>query len=151
MAIRKKTASKKLRKPRKNAALKTRNSGTMTESGFWSFIRSTLRNKSRWWKPILQAKNSARRKYKGANKRQKWEYLCDGCGGYFNSTQVSVDHIIPVGTLKNANDLPAFVENLFCEVENLHVLCNICHDKKSKEDRLKMIKDIHLNATMLKH
>ena len=35
---------------------KTRNSGTLSESAFWSFIRSALRQKSRWWKPISECK-----------------------------------------------------------------------------------------------
>jgi len=39
---------------------KTRNSGTMTESAFWSFIRSGLRQKSRWWKPIAECKAKAK-------------------------------------------------------------------------------------------
>ena len=65
--------TKTIKKPR---VPKTRNAGTMTESAFWSFIRSALRQKSRWWKPITQAKLQARRPYKGPNKRQKFEYLC---------------------------------------------------------------------------
>ncbi len=53
------------------------NAGTMTESGFWSFIRSGLRQKSRWWKPITECKMKARRAYKGPSKRQKFEYQCN--------------------------------------------------------------------------
>lgn len=45
--------------------LKTRNAGTLTESAFWSFIRSALRQKSRFWKPITQCKMKSRRAYKG--------------------------------------------------------------------------------------
>ena len=29
----------------------------MTEAAFWSMIRSALRQKSRWWKPIAECKN----------------------------------------------------------------------------------------------
>lgn len=124
------------RKPSKPRVPKTRNAGTMTESAFWSFIRSALRQKSRWWKPITQCKHNARKKYQGPNKRQKFEYLCATCKQYFPEKQVNVDHIIPAGSLNNANDLPGFVERLFCEIDNLQVLCTNCHDLKTKNDKL---------------
>jgi len=122
---------------RKTTTPKTRNAGTMTESAFWSFIRSTLRQKSRWWKPVSQAKEAAKRKYKGPNKRQKWEYECNICKKYYANTEINVDHIIPAGTLRCSNDLPGFVERLFCEVDNLQVLCNVCHNKKTQDEKSK--------------
>lgn len=125
----KKSAPKKPRVP------KTRNAGTMTESAFWSFIRSALRQKSRWWKPITECKMKSRRPYKGANKRQKFEYQCNECKGWFPEKQINVDHIIPAGSLNCAQDLPAFVERLFCEQGNLQVLCETCHDKKTKLEK----------------
>jgi len=128
-------AKKKAAAPRKNAAPKTRNAGTLTESAFWSFIRSALRQKSRWWKPIGQAKQAAKRKYKGPNKRQKFEYQCNQCKEYFPDKEINVDHIIPAGTLRSANDLPGFVERLFCEVDNLQVLCSNCHNKKTQDEK----------------
>lgn len=112
-----------------------RNSGTMTESGFWGGIRSALRQKSRWWKPITEAKNNAKRRYKGPNKRQKWEYLCASCNTYHMGKNINVDHIVPAGTLKCADDLPGFVERLFCEAAGLQVLCSKCHDKKTEQER----------------
>lgn len=132
---------KKTVKPRKNAAPKTRNAGTMTESAFWSFIRSALRNKSRWWKPITQCKMSSRRAYKGPNKRQKFEYQCNVCKGWFAEKHINIDHIYPAGSLNCANDLPGFVERLFCEQDNLQTICISCHDIKSKEDKLKLTKN----------
>ena len=116
---------------------KTRNAGTMTESAFWSFIRSALRQKSRWWKPISQAKLKAKRKYKGPNKRQKFEYQCNICKDWHPDKEINVDHIIPAGTLRCANDLPGFVERLFCEIDNLQVLCNVCHNKKTQNEKSK--------------
>lgn len=126
---------KKKQIAKKSKAIKTRNNGTMTESAFWSFIRSTLRQKSRWWKPILETKKNGRRAYRGQNKRQKWEYQCNECKNWFMEKEVAVDHIKPVGTLKSAQDLPDFVENLFCESFNLQLLCTSCHDLKTKKDR----------------
>jgi 5-methylcytosine-specific restriction endonuclease McrA len=122
-------------KPRKGTTPKTRNAGTMTESAFWGFIRSSLRQKSRWWKPVSQAKEKAKRKYKGPNKRQKWEYQCATCSKWYPNTEINVDHIIPAGTLRCANDLPGFVERLFCEVDNLQVLCSTCHNIKTQKEK----------------
>lgn len=109
----------------------------MTEAAFWSWIRSALRQKSRWWKPIAEAKLRARRPYKGKNKRQKWEYQCTNCKNHFKSDEVSVDHKVPAGTLRTYTDLPGFVERLFCEVDGLQVLCNPCHDVKTKKEKQK--------------
>ena len=120
---------------KKSRVAKTRNSGTMTESAFWSFIRSALRNKSRWWKPITECKQKSRRPYTGPKKRQKFEYQCNQCKEWYPEKEINVDHIIPAGTLTCANDLPGFVERLFCEQDNLQVLCEICHNKKTKNER----------------
>ena len=130
-------AKKKVAKPRKNAAPKTRNSGTMTESAFWGFIRSSLRQKSRWWKPIGEAKQAAKRAYKGRGNQRKWEYQCAECLNWFPDKEVNVDHRIPAGTLRCADDLPGFVERLFCEVDNLQVLCSTCHNKKTQDEKSK--------------
>lgn len=127
----------KAKKPRKGAAPKTRNSGTLTESAFWSFIRSALRQKSRWWKPVSECKQAARRVYKGPNKRQKYEYQCNHCKKWHAEKNINVDHIIPAGTLTCANDLPGFVERLFCEVDNLQCLCSECHNIKTQNEKKK--------------
>ena len=129
MATRKKPIKKTSRVP------KTRNSGTMTESAFWSFIRSALRQKSRWWKPITECKMKARRPYKGPNKRQKFEYLCNSCKAWFPEKQINVDHIVGAGSLNCGQDLPGFVDRLFCEQDNLQVLCTTCHDHKTKLEK----------------
>jgi 5-methylcytosine-specific restriction endonuclease McrA len=110
----------------------------MSEAAFWSFIRSALRQKSRWWKPISVCKLNARRDYKGPGKRQKYEYQCKKCKKWCPEKEINVDHIIPAGSLNTAQDLPQFVERLFCEQDNLQVLCTDCHNKKTlKEKQLK--------------
>lgn len=130
-STRKKTPAKKAKVP------KLRNAGTMTDSAFWSFIRSALRQKSRWWKPISSCKSKAKRPYKGANKRQKFEYQCASCLKWHADKNVNVDHIVPAGSLKCANDLPGFVERLFCETDNLQVLCAVCHNVKTQDEKSK--------------
>jgi len=42
---------------------------------------------------------------------------------------------VPAGTLTCAQDLPGFVERLFCEVDNLQVLCEACHNIKTQAER----------------
>lgn len=119
----------KAKKPKKEKVPRTRASGTMTESAFWSWIRSALRQKTRWWKPIADVKKASRRAYNGNNKRQKFEYQCVICKEWFPDKQVEADHIVPAGSLKSSDDLKGFVERLFCEAEGLRVLCKDCHYK----------------------
>lgn len=122
---------------RRSTAVKTRNAGTMSEAAFWGFIRSTLRQKSRWWKPITQCKLESRRAYKGVNKRQKFEYQCNTCKKWFPEKQINVDHIVGAGSLNCGADLEGFVERLFCEQDNLQVLCETCHNKKTQLEKQK--------------
>lgn len=69
------------------------------------------------------------------NKRQKWEYQCAVCGGWFPAKEVSVDHVEPVGSLKSFSDLAGFAERLFVSVDKLQVLCHTDHLAKTKEER----------------
>ena len=107
----------------------------LTESQYWSAIRSALRTGMRFWKPKLNVMNRAKRKYEGENKRQKFAYECEHCKGLFKATDVQVDHVQPAGTLLAYSDLPQFVERLYCGEDGLQVLCSECHRKKSNEER----------------
>lgn len=120
-------------KSKKEKVPRTRGSGSLTESAFWSMIRSSLRQKSRWWKPISDAKLKARRNNKSANKRLKYEYQCAICKGWHPDKNIEVDHIIPAGSLRSGDDLKQFVERLFVEKEGLQVLCRECHKIKTSE------------------
>lgn len=122
-------------KVKKQRVARTRNGGTMTESQFWSMIRSALRQRTVYWKPVDLCKKQARRKNQSTNKRLKFEYQCNICKNWFPEKQVSVDHIIPAGTLRDFSDLPGFAERLFVEADGLQVLCNSCHDNKTKNER----------------
>ena len=129
--------NKKVKNPK---VPRTRNNFTLTESAFWGFIRSNLRNASRWWKPIAECKKLAKRAYKGKNKSQKWEYQCAHCKEWFMEKEIAVDHIVEAGSLTCGDDLKGFVERLFVEVDGFQVLCNkrldgkeSCHKKKTDE------------------
>ena len=113
---------------------KTRAGHEWTEARYWGFIRSALRQASRRWPPIArQALGAVRRPYSGLNPRQRWEYPCATCGGWYPAKEVQVDHVEPCGTLTAYADLPGFVERLFCEADRLRVVCRECHKKITAE------------------
>lgn len=105
---------------------RTRNGGLLTEAAFWQMIRSTLRNKTRFWYPRLKCLQNSRRQNQSSNKRLKWEFQCFNCTKWFPQKEVEVHHSVEAGTLKCYNDLPGFVERLFAE-EGWICLCRECH------------------------
>ena len=113
---------------------RTRNAETWTESQYWSCIRSALRKAFRYWKPIANCKQLARRVYKGKNKRQKWEYQCNACKKWWREKEIQVDHIIPAGSLRTGHDLKGFVERLTPE-DGFQVLCLKCHKIKTEKEK----------------
>lgn len=123
------------KKPAKKAAVKKgrartppfKNYPEWSEARFWSFIRSALRSASNRYPVKYGVKNKAKRDYVGSNKRQKYEYLCALCNNYFPAKEVEVDHIVPAGKLSSYEDLPGFVERLFCAEDGLRVVCKPCH------------------------
>jgi len=108
-----------------------------TKSKFWSYIRSTLR---RAWMRYPERQKAIMAAYvkQGINDetgRKCKLYRCSDCGGIFPLSKVDVDHVTPVGRLKDFDDLPQFVKNLFCESDKLTILCKECHKKKTKRER----------------
>jgi hypothetical protein len=106
---------------------RTRNSGKWTEARYFGFIRSALRSAFRKWGPKHEAKKEAKVAYN--------TYVCASCDGWFGATQVEVDHIEPAGSLRCYEDLPGFVERMFCEAEGFQVLCKDCHQQKTNEEK----------------
>ena len=129
MTIKKK---KPVEKPRKSAE-KPRNGGLWTEARFTSFVTSALRGASRRWPPKYTTLKSAyveRRRNKTTNRLAN-HYGCAKCKGTFPQREVQVDHITPIGKGLTWN---RFIEALFCEAENLQVLCKVCHKEKTKNE-----------------
>lgn len=126
--------------PVKPRVPRTRGGETLTEAQFWGMIRSAFRQRSMFWPPINKCKKNARRPYEGENKRRKWEYQCAKCKEWWAEKETVVHHIIPTGELKKYDDLPGFVERMFCEIEGFEVLCKNCHKdihQKIKENESK--------------
>ena len=108
-----------------------------SEAKFWSFVRSGLRSKANRWPPKFDVLAEAKRVYTGENKRQKYEYLCALCNNYHPQKNIEVDHIVPCGSLSSYEDLPGFVERLFCAKEGLRVVCKDCHKGVTNAQRTK--------------
>jgi hypothetical protein len=105
---------------------RTRNGGKWTEAMYWSAVRSGLRNTFRWWGPMQQCLRNAKR----GNL-----YECAMCGQRFKRTEVEIDHITPVGSLRSLQDLAGFVERLTPEdVAAFQVACKPCHLSKTTAD-----------------
>lgn len=113
---------------------KPRNGGQWTEARFESFVRSTLRSGSRRWPPKWEVLKEAFSK-EGINpktKRKAKLYLCAACGEENSSKDVQVDHIEAIGPCDTWDE---FIERLFCEKDNLQVLCKPCHKEKTKKEK----------------
>lgn len=102
---------------------------------FFGFIRSALRAKMRSWPPKQQSKQLAKRIYIGDNPRQKYEYQCADCKEWFKDKEIELDHIEPAGSLNCYEDLPNFVEKLFCGIDGFRCLCKPCHLRRTNEER----------------
>ena len=113
---------------------RTRAGGTWTKARYFGFIRSALRNAYSRYPPKFQAKEAARRKKKAG---KRFEYQCAVCNKWFPNSETEVDHIEPAGSLRSYDDLPAFVEKLFCEPDGLQVVCKVCHQRKTNDENAK--------------
>ena len=121
------------------AGPKTRCGGLWTEAKYTSFIKNLLRSGTRKWAPIHNCMKKA--------KVGRGVYHCAGCQKDVPVTtkcpdkgkrtkNVFVDHIKPiVDPSVGFVSWDSFVENTFCEEDNLQVLCKACHDSKSAEER----------------
>lgn len=126
-----KRRKKKTPKTTRKLVEKPFNAGTQSRAAFFGMLKNALRRMSMYWKPIALCKLNARRPYKGSNKRRKWEYQCNQCKNWLPGEEVSVDHIVPVGSLGSFEDIEGVVRRLFVEVDQLQVLCSGCHNEKS--------------------
>lgn len=113
---------------------RTHAGGNWTKARYFSFIRGLLRSGFTRYPVKHQVKVAARRKKKGT---RRFEYKCADCKKWYPNSQTEVDHIEPAGSLKDYSDLPGFVERLYCEADNLQVLCKACHHIKTQEERSK--------------
>lgn len=115
----------------------TRCGGQWSDSKFHSFIKNQLRSATRKWAPIGQALKDAR--------VRRGFYLCAGCGQTVSASikvgakrvkNAVVDHIKPIVDPEvGFTTWDECIDRMFCESDNLQVLCKSCHDNKSNEER----------------
>lgn len=114
---------------------KNRCGGRWTDAKWKSFIKNQLRSATRKWAPISDCLKNAR--------VRRGFYFCEGCKqevtasiktGGKRTNNVYVDHIEPIVPVTGWISWDSCIENMFCEEDNLQVLCKECHDKKSKEE-----------------
>lgn len=112
------------------------NNGSWTPARFNSFVTSILRSGSRRWPPKYQVLAEAKtdKRINPTTNRLAQHFLCAHCKGEFPAKQVQVDHITAIGYDKSWDE---WIEGLFCERENLQVLCKSCHSVKTKEEKKK--------------
>lgn len=103
-----------------------------------SFIKSGLRAASRRWPPRYEVLAEAKRgkRVNPKSGRQAEHYQCALCLGSYPAKDVQVDHIKAiidpeVGFI----DWNTVIERMFCDKENLQVLCTGCHGQKTKAER----------------
>lgn len=116
---------------------KNRCSGNWTEARFKNFIVSLLRAGTRKWEPISATLKEAR--------VSRGNYLCKGCNQVVpkstkvdgkRKNNVTVDHIFPVVDPDvGFTSWEEYINRMFCEKENLQVLCYSCHQDKSNQER----------------
>lgn len=114
---------------------KTRNNGRWTESQFNSFIKGLLRRGSIRWGVRADVLNKAKRgkKVNKKTKRIAMHYECNICHKLFPLSNMDVDHIIPIikDEFTSWDDV---INKMYCEEDNLQVICKDCHKEKTKSE-----------------
>lgn len=116
----------------------TRCDAAWTEAKFKSFIKNNLRSATRKWAPIQKCKKKAH--------VARGLYRCDGCGAEVPPTiydedkrkrvkNVFVDHIEPIiDPAVGFTTWDECIDRMFCDSDNLQLLCKACHSVKSQEE-----------------
>ena len=109
-----------------------------TEGRIRAFITSVLRAGARRWPAKYETLHEAfiGKKINEKTGREAKHYECKSCGGHFPSKDVQVDHILPVvDPITGFTTWDEYIKRLYCDKDNLQVLCLTCHKQKSKLER----------------
>lgn len=117
---------------------KTRCSGQWTEAKFTSFIKNNLRRATIKWAPIQETLKEAR--------TRRGFYMCASCNQEVTASikndngkrikNAIVDHIQPIiDPAVGFTTWDDCINRMFCEKDNLQVVCHECHQEKSNEEK----------------
>lgn len=114
------------------------NGGEWTRARFNSFVKSALRSASKRWPPKYETINSALvgTQVNSTTGRLAKHYRCAKCDGFFPAKAIQVDHKDPIIPLTGFTTWDEVIDRMFCEKENLQVLCVDCHKIKTAGERL---------------
>lgn len=119
------------------------NGGRWTQARFNSFIKGTLRRATFRWGPKNDVKKAAR--------VSRGKYMCAGYkevphvvpaslppkpGNKKRINNAVVDHIRPI-VERSFISWDDVINDMFCEADNLQVLCHSCHSHKTEDERHK--------------
>ena len=118
--------------------VKERNGGEWTDARFRSFVTSALRAASRRWPVKYKALKAAfaGRQVNAKTGKLAMHYKCAKCKKLFVAADVQVDHVLPVvDPKKGFVGWDVYIDRMFCEIENLQVLCRSCHAVKTADEK----------------
>lgn len=114
------------------------NAGEWTAARYRAFITSALRQGSQRWPPKHKALKRAW--------RSRGQYECESCGTVGPKTlppesgkkrrrnNAVVDHIEPIVPVTGFTTWDDFIKRLYCEAEDLQILCYKCNKHKCSEE-----------------
>jgi len=99
-------------------------------------VRSAIRksfSRSDHYKGFLKSRRIEWR----SGKRRRVSYECQICLVNHPSTNINVDHKVPLGkgVYGGLEDADSFSALVYCSWDNLQILCRECHKLKTKEEQ----------------
>jgi hypothetical protein len=119
-----------------------KNDARWNEARFNAFIKGLLRAGMRRWNPKSIVKKEARLDrgiYRCAGHKKRWHKV--PVTKVVNKKRINnifIDHIDPViDPDVGFQSWDVVIERMFCDSDNLQLLCKDCHDKKTAEEKVR--------------
>lgn len=113
-----------------------------TKAEFFKYIRGALRMQWKRYPLKIEFKNSrAIPNFEGSgvtNPRVKKVVQCDECKNWFAQSATEVDHLKPCGTIRDWETASTFMHNMFCDKDNMSIVCVPCHALRTYSERMGM-------------